>query len=275
MGIPAIYIGYNTFFWPLYLVCIAGAISQAILMFCLIRDPLKCFRNSATYLIVNLAVCDLVVVLQMLSGMFGNRNIWLRSTAHTSFYASILTVVSISIDRYIMVAHPFKHRIYFNGKKVVCWIAFVWVVSFSCPVSLVLSDNVSIFSDIKYACLAAAIILTISMYTLTIISLKTQAKSLENKDGRQAHKFRVTTEERFQHTVMIIAAISVVCLTPVTIHSQMMGKKIDDTLSHRILDCIFKTLLAINFSVNPIIYFVRLQNYRKTFFIVLCRRQIN
>ena len=117
MSVPGIFVGYNTIYWSLYLVCMIGAISQVILLLCLIRDPLKCFRNSATYLVANLAVSDLAVVLEMIFGMFGSPNSWVRSLSHTSFFASILTILSISADRYMMVAHPFKHRLVMNGKK--------------------------------------------------------------------------------------------------------------------------------------------------------------
>jgi hypothetical protein len=96
-----------------------------------IKDPLKCFRNSATYLVANLAVCDMVVVLEMIFGMFGSPNSWVRPLSHTPFFASILTILSISTDRYMMVAHPFKHRLVMNGKKAAFWIMFLWMASIS------------------------------------------------------------------------------------------------------------------------------------------------
>jgi Mn2+/Fe2+ NRAMP family transporter len=68
-------------------------------------------------------------------------------------------------------------------------------------------DNLKKFSDFKYALLAVVIVLTLIMYILTCLSLKKQAKSVGNKDDRQAHKFLVASEERFLRTVIIIAAI--------------------------------------------------------------------
>jgi hypothetical protein len=115
------------------------------------------------------------------------------------------------------------------------------------------------------------------MYTLTCLSLKRQAKSLENKDDRHGHKFRVASEERFLRTVIIIAVIAVVSLTPTTIHGQMDNRHgiHDDNIWRNVVSSILMRLLCLNFSINPIIYFLRLKNYRKTFFLVFCRRHIS
>jgi hypothetical protein len=80
-------------------------------------------------MVANLAVSDMAVVLEMIFGMFGSPNSWVRSLSRTSFFASILTILSISADRYMMVAHPFKHRLVMNGKKAAFWIMFLWMVS--------------------------------------------------------------------------------------------------------------------------------------------------
>jgi hypothetical protein len=228
--------------------------------------------------VANLAVSDLAVVVQMVFGLFGSSNFWVRSLSYTSFFASILTIFSISADRYMMVAHPFKHRLVMNGKKAAFWIMFLWMASISCPLYLRLTDNLSMLRNFKYAILAVVIVLTVIMYTLTCLSLKRQAKSLENKDDRHGHKFRVASEERFLRTVIIIAVIAVVSLTPTTIYGQMHDNRHgidDDNIWRNVVSCILMTLLCLNFSINPIIYFLRLKNYRKTFFLVFCRRHIS
>ena len=71
MPLPSILDGYDTMYWSVYIVCLTGAISQTVLLVCLLKDPLKCFRNSATYLVANLAVCDLAVLLGFVFGPVG------------------------------------------------------------------------------------------------------------------------------------------------------------------------------------------------------------
>ena len=135
-------------------------------------------------------------------------------------------------------------------------------------------DNLRMFSDFNYAILAMVIVLTLIMYILTCLSLKRQAKSLENMDDGKANKLRVASEERFLRTIIIIAVIAVVSLTLATIYGQIEYHGFDSNKKSNFVSCILMTLLSLNFSINPIIYFLRLKNYRKTFVLVFCRRHM-
>ena len=48
---------------PLMIVVIMGAASNVLLLVAFIKDPLKCFRNSGTYLVMNLSVSDCLACL--------------------------------------------------------------------------------------------------------------------------------------------------------------------------------------------------------------------
>ena len=39
-------------------ICILGVVSNALLLVAFLKDPPKCFRNSGTYLVINLSVSD-------------------------------------------------------------------------------------------------------------------------------------------------------------------------------------------------------------------------
>ena len=271
MALPSIFDGFDSMYWSVYIVCVIGAISQTVLLVCLVKDPLKCFRNSATYLVANLAICDLAVLFELLFGLLGSSEPHVRSLAHTSFYASILTISSIAVDRYLMVAHPFKHRFLMNSKKAAGWIACIWLLGISSPIYHILTGTLREISRFKYGLLAAVIGITTIAYILTCIALKRQANSLKNGEGRQAHKAGIAKEKRFVTTLVIIAVIAFACLTPDTVNGhvkQLKGMKND----HDSLNCVLITMLSLNFAVNPFIYFIRLKNYQKTLFMVISRR---
>ncbi|XP_028415760.1 uncharacterized protein LOC114539332 [Dendronephthya gigantea] len=48
---------------PMYIIGLYGVVSHVLLLIAFIKDPLKCFKNSATYLVANLAVSDLLISL--------------------------------------------------------------------------------------------------------------------------------------------------------------------------------------------------------------------
>ena len=270
MPLPSILDGYDTMYWSVYIVCLTGAISQTVLLVCLLKDPLKCFRNSATYLVANLAVCDLAVLLGFVFGLLGSREPHVRSVANTSFFASILTISSIAVDRYVMVAHPFKHRFLMSGKRAGWWIAFIWLVSISSSTYHVLTGTTHQISKFKYGLMLAVIVITTIAYISTCVALKRQASGLGDGEERRAHKARIASEKRFVTTLIIVAVIAVASLAPATVHGYV---KQFGRMENKILYCVLKTVLCVNFAINPFIYFIRLKNYRKTLFIVFCWRK--
>ena len=94
---------------PSIVVCVLGVVSNALLLVAFIKDPLKCFRNSGTYLVMNLSVSDFLTCLLCLV-----LNIIRRISSHwvLGFFINLMvgvsfaSMASISIDRFWMVSSP-------------------------------------------------------------------------------------------------------------------------------------------------------------------------
>ncbi len=112
-------------------VCIFGVISHVLLLIAFIKDPLKCFKNSGTYLVANLAVSDLLTCLiGPFSYCIPTETYWFLQPVFVTITASILTIASISLDRFLMVVYPMKHRVFMNGKVIIVWSACIWLICF-------------------------------------------------------------------------------------------------------------------------------------------------
>lgn len=273
MPVASLLDGFNPAFLPLYIVCLTGSLSQVVLLVCLLKDPLKCFRNSATYFVGNLAVCDFGVSLLIVFGAFDSSSPLLRLMAYTTFNGTILTIFSISFDRYMMVAHPFKHRIVMSGKRAAVWIMVIWLLSVSIPLyDVITTRSTNEIGAYKYGILSGIIGLTTIMYVLTCMALKGQVKFLKGtNEERHGQRLRVAAEERFMRTVILITVIAVGCLTPVAIYAQVFPEQ-DSSNGVNYVYSSLMTLLCLNFAINPLIYFIRLKNYRKTILLVFCCR---
>ena len=96
-------------------------------------------RTPSNYLILNLAVCDLITPLlsitfdfvleehnyEWIYGAFMCKILWPASTLSTT--ASALTLAAISLDRYRVIMHPFKPRLTAYSIKVI--IASIYLIS--------------------------------------------------------------------------------------------------------------------------------------------------
>ena len=81
-------------------------------------------------------------------------------------------------------------------------------------------------------------------------------------------------ERRFLNTIIIIAFIAFISTLPFLVFFQICHvlNLAYDTLGFKIAQKIFTCLLKVNFAVNPLIYVIRLSNYRKTCFLLFCKR---
>ena len=166
---------------PVSVVCSIGALANAMLLIALVKDPLKCFRNSATYLIGNLALSDLIFNSSMIPYEFAvTYSEGFTVLRYFSNYSSMGTIFSIALDRYFMVCHPFKHRLFMSGNRMALWIGMVWLLSSVHPIKMNFAPN-KIDQKIKPCVGLILIILTAVFYGKTYYLLRKQAKSMLGK----------------------------------------------------------------------------------------------
>ena len=117
---------------PLTVMSVTGAVSNALLLVAFIKDPLKCFRNSGTYLVMNLTVSDwLTCIFSPVyfvshpdlerNGSYPTLEILIFILGAVSF----ISITSISIDRFLLVAYPIKHRVLKKRKYIILWLAAI------------------------------------------------------------------------------------------------------------------------------------------------------
>ena len=264
--------------FPLYLVCLYGIISHALLFIAFIKDPIKCFRKSTTYFVANLAVFHVTVCL---SGPFT------LAAVHWSFYifwhvatfGSILTILSVAADRYLMVAFPFKHRSLMNRKKTIVWIIFIWILSAGSGIELFLHPKRKTYVIDHINIYIAILIMLLSglFYTLTYLSVQKQGKTLaQHNQKNRTQEIRQMKEKRFLNTILLAASIEFIGILPCLILYKILHA--NEVFFQRPLpmDILWRSLITLNYytyAINPLIYFLRLPNYRKTFLVLYCKKR--
>jgi hypothetical protein len=262
-------------YFSVYFICLCGVICHVLLLVAFAKDPLKCFRHSATYLVANLAVCDLTVSLLgpfVLAGVHWSLNLsW-----QVALCGSLLTIASITVDRYVIVAFPFKHHILMNGKKILIWITLIWIASIVTPVNTFLhpTSNVYIVNSITIYLVIAIMFGIVFFFVLTSLSLRKQARKIaehntENRSNRTL-QIRRLKEKRFLNTILCITCAEVIGIVPCSVLYEILMRKGIFFQRPLLIDILWVFLLSLyyfTFAINPVLYFLRLPNYRKTFFV--------
>ena len=269
----------KSIYLSLLAIPIFAVILNVLLLVAFIKDPLKCFRNSATYLVMNLAVSDSLPCL-LYSFLHVHKKTYSIYVFLVSWLwiVSILSITFISIDRFLIVAYPMKYRILIKG-KIILWLAAIWTVSgIVAAWTNLFTGNSTMLGQMAFSILSmSGILLSSVMYSSTYYKLKKQSRNiaLQNSIESRAQEIRILKEKRFLKTIVIIACIAFVCVVPSMVFFLIMkiiALELGPMAS--LLSFILPTyLLQINSAVNPLIYFLRFPNYRKTFYTIYCRRR--
>ena len=282
INITTFSIEIKVFHTSYFVTALFGAASNVLLLIALVKDPLKCFRNSGTYLIVNLSISDFLTCacvpfflhIIVIPGLDQVVKLFVVSLGNVSF----ISIASISVDRFLLVAYPLKHRQIINGVRVMSlWLSGIWLSSFSLP-TLHLFYGHKINDLLAVYCFGASVILySVVMYAITYLTLKKHSKNIaqQNSTESRAQEIRILKEKKFLKTIILVACIAFFCTVPSMIYFpindslQLSNNSLATFIFHKLLIQIFYT----NFAINPLIYVVRLPNYRKTFYLIYCKRR--
>ena len=266
--------------FPVFAITIIGVASNVLLLVAFGKDPLKCFRNSGTYLVMNLSVTDcLTCMLAPFSHaitiadsrlIFEYLLQWIAS-------ASFALILAVSIDRFILVAYPIRHHALVNGKLIALWLAAAWVLSFILPVLRWIDSSTRNFKANNYVFAIIIVIFSVLFYASTYCKLKKQSRNIASQVSNvqsRAQQLRLLKETQFLKTIILVACIAFVCTVPSMIFFQITDVLAvrKDILVFQTFSKIFMCLFYINFAVNPFIYVIRLPNYRKTFHILFYKK---
>ena len=117
---------------PRYVVIFVGILSNIILVIGLIKDPLKSFRNSSSYLIMNLAISDILTNLSWFLVQYWHQCIngfSIHPLIYLSPHVGCLSIATMAFDRYMSCVHPFKYRIQIIRNLTLAIIFLQWLVS--------------------------------------------------------------------------------------------------------------------------------------------------
>ncbi len=264
---------------PLITISVLGVALNLLLLLAFLKDPLKCFRNSGTYLVMNLTVSDcltcllapFLLVWDVIPGWY-----WIFEFFAFWFgTASFVTIASISIDRFLLVAYPIRHRIKMKRKLIIVWLATIWIVSCTFPLIRLFYNRKNNERVAVYIFAVSMMVTSAVVYALTYWKLRKQAKNvaLQNSRKSRAQEIRILKEKKFLNTIVIIACVAFLSIVPSLVFFQIYDslRWWSDILVKIFIE-IFRFIFYTNFAVNPIIYVIRLPNYRKTFYLLYFKR---
>ena len=257
-----------------------GILCNTMLLYGLLKDPLRCFRNFSSYLIMNNTFSDLLLCLYKFVKYF-----WRMCTEElivsrlftAPLYISFLSIFFLALDRCLIVIYPLKYRVLMKGKKAAAIIVFQWMFAFlNIYLKRHLERHVAGFR------LISGIFMILSscfLYVKTIYHLKKKAKDLDSQSGNTSTARRTITkiqkrsvlkQTRFLHTIVIITLLFIFTLSPLLVFDLVNENHgYGNNIKEHVHMCLY-FLFYSNFVINSFVYYFRLTNYRRTFKLLFC-----
>ncbi|XP_068707004.1 histamine H2 receptor-like [Montipora foliosa] len=231
-------------------------------------------RKRSTYLMINLAVTDMLVggiaAYILFYGPAVDCNVWREhlndrlpfdiETRLLIFFPfmSLLNIALIALERAYATFRPFKHRV-LKKRVYGLLIVFVWVIT-----------ALSIFLNLKYPVEGVTDLylkIAFGSFPLLIICVSYSSIVIKVRCGAHPqHHGAASRERKLTMTLLIVTVASLLVFLPAFFFSILLysGKfKIAFPVGGLLYYAIF-ILLCANSLVNPILYAIRMPEYRST-----------
>ncbi|XP_058400485.1 D(2) dopamine receptor isoform X1 [Diceros bicornis minor] len=205
---------YNYYAMLLTLLIFVIVFGNVLVCMAVTRE--KALQTTTNYLIVSLAVADLLVATLVMPWVVYLEVVgeWKFSRIHCDIFvtldvmmctASILNLCAISIDRYTAVAMPMLYNTRYSSKRrVTVMITIVWVLSFtiSCPLLFGLNNteqNECIIANPAFVVYSSIVsfyvpfIVTLLVYIKIYVVLRRRRKRVNTKRSSRAFRANLKT----------------------------------------------------------------------------------
>ncbi|CAB3989092.1 histamine H2 receptor-like [Paramuricea clavata] len=166
-----------------------------LVILAVVLDPNKNLRTPFNWLVVNLAAADIMVgiIAQPLAvyfhitegledGVDAEESIAIYIVYFTSCTASILSVSSLAVERYLAVRKPNTYRTKVTNKRILLTIAMIWVISLSLP-----NINLNVgFSTYAFIFTNSSVVVGVIIIcrTYTLVKHKVSMSEMRSHHGR-------------------------------------------------------------------------------------------
>ena len=253
-----------------------------------IRNPI--LRKRSTYLVMNLAVVDMLAGGFAVNDLFyfvGVRcNVWkaesfedwayfiYQTLLYLFPYSSLTNIAVIALERLHATFYPFRHRVLKNWVYGVI-IAIVWVTSGLVAITNTLLLN---FKETSHYHLVVRV--TLFSICLLIICVSYTSIVIKIRCGAQPrHHVAASRERKLTMVLLIVTVVSLLSIFPYVIIGLLILSRNGESSQlilrvsvHLHLQNAIVVLLYANSLVNPILYAIRMPEYRSALLALFRKR---
>ncbi|XP_068704717.1 adrenocorticotropic hormone receptor-like isoform X2 [Montipora foliosa] len=263
--------------------CLFTVPGNLLIILSVLLDPNKNLHRTPFILfILNLAITDLIVgvMVEPLSMVTHWReahglsvhNSWLSQFVYfMCCTASLLSLVILTIDRYLAITSPFWYHVNMTNARVLQGSVVIWVLSIACSGLLFVIGFVTyafVFANLTLFC---TIFILLFSYVRVFLAAKKKVKELvelhqDDNERNKAQERHLLWEKKLTKTHLVMLLAFLACYGPACIMIYLMNlcHGCSCEVIHWLRDLHF-VLITLNSLVNPFVYALRLPVLKMAF----------
>lgn len=274
------------------LLLTVGLAGNVMLLIAQWKDPLRCFGTTCTYLVQNMAIADtftLHVYCCIFFTSVETDSLFYFGSKHLKYFEPFgvfimvltnLCLTSIAVERFMSVAKPFFHKIYFTKGRVRFSFAITWIFALICAgidqgIGRLAPEIPFSTFFVEASVFLPCLVTMFGMYFAAFVSIKRQQRRFKQAHIADVHrdtlKIKLSNERQFLVTLSVMSGMTALLWTPVfLLLPPLQFQKMLSIESYHLFVTVIPSLAVIHSSIKPIVYILRLPKYRRTFYVLYC-----
>lgn len=184
-----------------------------------------------------------------------------KSFAFSSVLASISNLAAVTIDRYTAIVSPMVYQLRAKFKGAAILLCFIWVVSLALGITSGVKPS---FQQVTVYYTLALVIVIVPIHVRIYFVARRQARVIARQVGQTEKDLRGKSEREniAAKTIGNILAVFIICWLPVIILPMIFRYRVNSRSVRRALKYA-QTLALCSSAINPIIYSLKTQIFRK------------
>ena len=296
---PAIHSSHHLFIMAMYsVIMFVSLVGNALVIAVVYRNKNKRMRTNSNYFIVNMSCSDLLITICNIpldiayltkeyfvpvGGILGNMFCKLTTFVfYLSIYVSLLSLVVITVDRFLLVFYPLK--MFITAKRARIIIGTIWLMGtiFTAPLAaqatlLEYGDSKACFFSLPIdvihtyfiTCLVVFVVLPLTtmvvLYSSIVVKLFRQKTPGANSAVNQEHSKK--RNRKVLLMLVTVATLTIVCWLPYWSAYLDCILKLSTSSCNSLLH--LQVITFANCALNPCAYVIFNENYRFGFYQIL------
>lgn len=261
-----------------FALAIITSICNLTVIIAVYKDPYRELRTISNFLVVNLAAADLIVgiiveplwALQYWVTANRSYSISVSMLLVLSVDASCLTVLFLTIERYIALERPLRQGTSFNIVATKIYIFLIWITALviSCLVipcwnlqayNLFLFTGIGCFLMMIMLCLYIRMFMIIRKFNRAVLAQGVQQRLVQPGEASLEARKR---EQELAKAIFLFVGIFALCWLPAVVTETVKYSEPNMHISEDICRAVL-FLGLFNSALNPIIYTFRMPSFRR------------